>query len=746
MAEVLVRLKAALAHRYAIEREVGSGGMATVYLAHDLRHDRQVAIKVLQPDLAAALGPDRFHREIKTTAQLNHPHILPLLDSGEADGLLYYVMPFVEGESLRERLEREKQLPIEDAVEIARTVAAALSYAHSHDVLHRDVKPENILLSGGEAVVADFGIARAITEAGGDRLTETGISIGTPAYMSPEQAVGEQEIDGRSDIYSLGCVLYETLVGEPPFTGPSAQAVIAKCVSEPVPKITTLRETVPASVEAAINSALAKSPADRFATALQFAEALMKPADIPVPSELKSIVVLPFANLSADPENEYFSDGLTEELINALTGIRDLHVVARTSAFAFKGKEVDIREIGKKLNVATVLEGSVRKAGTRVRITAQLVTVADGYHLWSERYDRELEDVFAIQDEITLSIVEKLKVELLSVETEELLKQHTADHEAYALYLKGRFYFHKLTTPDLQKAVQFFQQAIDLDPDYAKAYAGLAGAYMMMGGAGQSHFLPPSESYPQAHEAVAKAMELDDRLPEAHTMLGVLRTGFEWDQEGAGQAFKRALELCPNNADTHLWHAWYLWRNGQIDAAFAAVQQALMLDPLSLLFQSMIGLLHHSARRYDEAIDQFQQVLELEPNFFHSILHLGDTYLQKGMYEDAEAAYQKADKLVGRHSNVYVCFCMLYAVWNRRDEAMQYMKEVIAISKEEFVPPTYIGWGYVALGEYDEAFAWFDKAYQERDPQLHIQVWPWWDPVKADPRYRALVSKIGLAP
>jgi tetratricopeptide (TPR) repeat protein len=265
-----------------------------------------------------------------------------------------------------------------------------------------------------------------------------------------------------------------------------------------------------------------------------------------------------------------------------------------------------------------------------------------------------------------------------------------------------------------------------------------------MGGAGPSHFLPPSESYPKARAAITKAMELDDRLPEASTMLGVLRTGFEWDWEGAEQAFKRALELNPNNADTHFWDAWHLWRFGHIDAALAAVKKALMLDPLSLLFQSMIGLLHYSAHKYDAGIQQFKQVLELEPNFFHSNLHLGDAYLGKGMYKDAEAAYKKTQKLAGRHAYLYISFSRLYAAWNRRDEAMNYLNEVIAMSKEEYVPPTHIGWAYLALGEHEEAFSWFDKAYQERDPQLLFQEWPMWDPIKSNPRYNALVNKIGL--
>jgi serine/threonine-protein kinase len=747
MTDLLERLKTALADRYRTERELGSGGMATVYLAHDLKHDRRVALKVMRPELSAILGGERFLREIRIAAKLNHPNILALHDSGEADGFLYYVMPYVEGESLRDKLNHERQLAIEQAVQITEQVASALDYAHRHDVIHRDIKPENILLHEGGAIVADFGIALAVRAAGGNRLTETGLSLGTPQYMSPEQATADRDLDGRSDVYSLACVLYEMLAGEAPHTGPTAQAIIAKVISRTPEPLTALRDTVPVHVEAVVRRALAKLPADRFATASQFAEALTRPADSPVPPELKSIAVLPFANLSADPENEYFSDGLTEELINALTKIRDLRVVARTSAFSFKGKDADIREVGRRLNVESVLEGSVRKAGNRMRITAQLVNVTDGYHLWSERYERKLEDVFAIQDEITLAIVDKLSVGLLKQEREDLLTQRPEDLAAFTLYLKGRFNFHKLTIPDLQKAAQFFQQAIDLDPDYAKAYAGLAGALMFMGGAGPSHFLRPCEAYPKARAAVAKAMELDNRLAEAHTMLGVLRTGFEWDLQGAKQAFKRALELNPNNADTHLWFAWHSWKAGQLDAASASVECGLVLDPLSLLFHLLKGHLRYCARRYDEAIAQYRQIVDWEPGSFVGHLHVGDAYLARGMHENAEAAYQKARELAGQHhAYLYTRFCELYAAWNRPDEAQRYLDEILAMAEEEFVPPTYIGWAYLALGRHDDAFASFDKALEERDPQLLLRLWPSWDPVKADPRYMALVNKMGLAP
>jgi eukaryotic-like serine/threonine-protein kinase len=426
----LARLRAVLADRYTVGRELGRGGMAIVLLAQDQKHHRKVAIKVLKPELAAALGRERFLREIETAAGLNHPHILPLHDSGEADGFLYYVIPYVEGESLRDRLDRERQLPLDDALQIAREVADALGYAHSHNILHRDIKPGNILLSAGHALVTDFGIARAITATGGGQLTELGALVGTPAYMSPEQVDGSQYIDGRADIYSLGCVLFEMLVGEPPFRGSSLTAVIANRLSSPMPSPRAFRQLVPEAIDAAVRKAMAELPADRFATAGQFAEALdtprlSEPTLVAVPD--RSIAVLPFKNQSSDPESEYFSDGIAEEIINALAQLPGLQVAARTSSFAFKGKSADIAEVGAKLKVATVLDGSVRKAGNRVRITAQLVSVSDGYHLWSERYDSELDDVFAIQDHIARAIAQRFEV-MLASPTGRFAQQMAAAH------------------------------------------------------------------------------------------------------------------------------------------------------------------------------------------------------------------------------------------------------------------------------------------------------------------------------
>jgi serine/threonine-protein kinase len=391
--------------------------MAIVLLAQDQKHHRSVAIKVLKPELAEALGRERFLREIQTAAGLNHPHILPLHDSGEADGFLYYVIPYVDGESLRDRLDRERQLPLDDALQIAREIADALGYAHAHNILHRDIKPGNVLLSAGHALLSDFGIARAMTATGAGQLTDVGSLVGTPAYMSPEQVDGSPHIDGRADIYSLGCVLFEMLVGEPPFRGASLTAVIANRLSFPTPSPRGFRPSVPDAVDAVVRKAMADLPADRFATAAQFADALGTAGTselTPVGAPERSIAVLPFKNQSSDPESEYFSEGIAEEIINALAQLPGLQVAARTSSFAFKGKGADIAEIGAKLKVATVLDGSVRKAGNRVRITAQLVNVSDGYYLWSERYDSELDDVFAIQDHIARAIAQRFEVMLAS--------------------------------------------------------------------------------------------------------------------------------------------------------------------------------------------------------------------------------------------------------------------------------------------------------------------------------------------
>ena len=449
------KLRKALSKHYTIDRELGRGGMSAVFLAQDNRHDRFVAIKVLHPELAASLGPDRFLQEIKLAARLNHPHILPLFESGDAKGLLYYVMPYVEGESLRQRLDREQQLSVDEAVRHGQAIASALDYAFRQGVVHRDVKPENVMLYEGEAMVMDFGIAKAVSGIGAATLTQTGMMVGTPAYVSPEQASGDDRLDGRSDQYSLACMVYEMLAGERPFTGATAQAVMSRRFTETARPLRSVREAVPEYVDRAVTRAMAVDPDARFPTTGQFGQALgtaglSTPSDtmvLPTPapvSAAKSVAVLPFANMSNDPDNEYFTDGMAEEIINALSKIQALRVASRTSSFSLKGKNEDIAEIGRKLKVSTVLEGSVRKMGNKLRITAQLVNVADGYHLWSERYDREMEDVFAIQDDISQAIVKALRVILSEGEKKQIGKQRAVNIEAYDYYLRGMQHTHQL--------------------------------------------------------------------------------------------------------------------------------------------------------------------------------------------------------------------------------------------------------------------------------------------------------------
>ncbi len=488
-----------------------------------------------------------------------------------------------------------------------------------------------------------------------------------------------------------------------------------------------VRRTEPAAVESGPSGTVESVPASALGVAQ------------------KSVAVLPFANMSDDPGYEYFSDGMTEEIIDALTRLKNLRVAARTSSFAFKGRPADIGEVGTQLNVATVLEGSVRKVGDRLRTTAQLVKVADGYHLWSERYDRELEDVFAIQDEIAGAIADKLQVELLGTEEKGLVKPQTENLEAYSLYLKGRSYHRKFTLPDCQLAIAAFQRAISLDPDYARAHEGLARVYTMVGGAGPLHLLSPREAYPLAKAAVTKALELDDRLPEAHTTLGVLRSGFEWDAAGAERAFKQALELNPRDPDSHLMYAWHLWFfTHRFDEAIACLRTASALDPLVPLYQSCIGLVQLCARRYGEAVEQFQQVLDNHPDFYHALMHLGDAYVALGMYEEAEAAYQKTEAIIGREPWLSVGLCDLYAAWDKPEEAKKYQQELLALSDRRYVPPALIGYTYAALGDHDGAFAWLEKAHEERDPEVRMIHWPVLDPLRSDRRFAALKSKMGL--
>jgi TolB-like protein/tRNA A-37 threonylcarbamoyl transferase component Bud32 len=757
-------LAQALSSRYTLERELGRGATAIVYLARDLKHDRPVALKILRAEVAAELGVQRFLQEIKLAAQLHHPHILPLYDSGTVtvpegtrDGppRPYYVMPYLEGESLRERLGREGKLTLPDALRIAREIADALDSAHRHNIVHRDIKPENVLLDEGHAVVADFGIARAITAAGDGRTTGTGVVVGTPAYMSPEQVSGE-ELDGRSDVYSLGCVLFELLTGEPPYTGRSSLAIIARRLSEPVPRVRARRPEVPEAVDDAVRRALAEAREDRFASAAAFSEALAAASvevapggyvadagSVAMPLEELSIAVLPFANLGGDKETEYFSDGITEEIINALSQVPGLSVVARTSAFAFKGKDMDVREIGGQLNVRALVEGSVRRAGDRVRITAQLINAADGYHLWSKSYDRTLADIFALQDELARSIAGALQPKIAGI-GRSLVGRPTDNLAAYTVYLRGQYFWNKWTVAGYRAAIEEFERAAAMDPGFALPHAGIAYCYAMLG-FDEVGSLAPLDAMDKARRAAEHALELDPLLPQAHGSRAVVALLYDWDWALADREFARAATLGPNITSFSNWHAIFLSIMGRDEEAMRVTVRAHALDPLSLITQLTTGRCHYLARRFDTALELFRACLELEPRFVLAYTAIARAYLAKAMYSEALAELERGMEIVGRTPLFLTYVGWAYAALGRLDEAESVLDEIGRAGEHQYVPSIYRSQILATLGRTDEAFALYDAAYEQRSGWLvFTRVEPLWDRHRADPRFRALISKLRL--
>ncbi len=744
----LDRLSSALAGRYAIERELGRGGMATVYLADDLKHRRKVAIKVLRPELTAVLGPERFDREIQIVAGLNHPHILPLYDSGAAP-LLWFSMPYVRGESLRQKLSRERQLPIDQAIAIVRQVASALDHAHAHGLIHRDIKPENILLHEGEAMVSDFGIA--LGQGGGeagkrgsnepDRLTGTGIMLGTPAYMSPEQAAGERTLDPRSDVYSLGCVLYELLAGEPPYTGVTAQVMIAKRFTDPIPRVRRLRATVSPAVEQAIMKALATTPADRFPSAAAFIEALTAPTGEQARSP--SVAVLPFRNLSADPENEFFADGITEDVIAQLSKIRSLKVISRTSVMQFKNREQSLREIGATLQVATLLEGSVRRAGDRVRIVAQLIDAEVDRHLWAETYDRQLTDIFAIQTDVALQIASALEAELSPDERTRIRRKPTSDVRAYQLYLQGRYCYSRYTEESMRKGIEYFRQAIAVDPDYALAHTGVALAYAELAAGATGGLLKPDLAFQQAMEAVNKALALDGQLGEAHSVLALLKFTHDFEWAGAEAEFKLALQLNPGAADIHDHYGWLCGAQERWDEALALGKRAQELDPLVHRVDVATTLLR--AGRYQEALEAALRCVEFEPDFPRGRSTLGWAYLKSGMPDQGLPELEQAVALAPDVTMYRAQLGQAYAMTGKTANAREVLRQLEQLSQERYVSPYHMAYVYTGLGEADQAMDFLERAYEERAGYVHgIKGSFLFTSLHSHPRFQALLRKMNL--
>ena len=736
------------AGKYRIIGELGRGGMGVVFKAEDINLKRPVALKLLSFELAQSPeAQERFLREAQAAAALDHPHIYTVYEVGEQEGQAYIAMAYVDGQSLRERI-AQGPLKVDEAIRIAVEVAEGLAEAHSKGIVHRDIKPANVMLtSKGQVKIMDFGLARVATA--GD-LTRTAAVMGTVAYMSPEQALG-QKVDHRTDIWSFGCLLYEMLAGNGPFQRGHEQAIIQAVLhGQPVP-VAGLRQDIPAGLAKAIDRCLQKNILNRYPDAaalirdlkgVNLAVIASAPAPGPPPP---SIAVLPFADMSPEKDQDYFGEGIAEELINALTHLRGLRVVARTSAFALTGLKLDIREIGRKLDVGSVLEGSIRKAGSRLRVTAQLINVEDGFHLWSERYDREMADVFAIQDEITAAIIDSLKVKLLAGETAALRKRSTEDPEAYNLYLKGLYFNGRPSPESLEKALACFHAAVDKDPNFALAYAEMANVF---GNLGVLNLAPPAEMWAKAKAALGKALALDKDLAEAHTVAAGISFWFEWDWEATGRSLERALVLSPGDVMPHGHHGWLCLNRRNFDEAIREMDKCLELDPLMPLYYAWSACVYWSAGRFDESLQVFPRALELDPQFGLAYFHAGIAYSLKGLLDEAVETLEKGQKLPVAPGWIDGTLGLTYLKKGDREKANLILEGMIDSRKIiTNTSPAFIAFLAGGLGKLDLAFEYLDKAYEERDAtmiNIHIYA-PMLSPaVAADPRFKALLAKMHL--
>jgi serine/threonine-protein kinase len=739
------RLTAALGSRYRVEGELGRGGMATVYLAEDVKHGRPVAIKALRPDLTATLGAERFLREIGIAARLAHPHIVPLIDSGETDGLLWFVSPYVAGGSLRDRLERSGPLPVADVLRIAREAGMGLDYVHRNGFVHRDIKPENILFADEHAVIADFGIARACCGPGAEGVTEIGLTLGTPSYMSPEQAAGETDLQSQSDVYSLASVVYEMLAGEPPFHGDSARAVMARQVTETPKPLRARRPDVPAAVEAAVARALAKDPGERHPSVAAFVAALAGPEPADAHRErsaLRCVAVLPFVNASPDPDNEYLSDGITDELITALAKVDGLRVASRTSVFALKGKPQDVRAVGALLGASEVLEGTVRRAGDRLRITAQLTSAEDGQLLWSERYDRRLDDVFAIQDEIARTIVTTLRATSFTELSAPVPRRYTADVRAYGLYLRGRYAWNRRSQEGVAEAIHCFEQAIALDPSYALAYTGLADAWALHV---DYRSVLVHEGFAKAKQYARKALELDDTLAEAHASLAWSLFIYDWDFAAAHHEFRRAIALQPTYATAHQWYAFQLVSEGRFDEGLVEAHTAQELDPASISIRRALGFTYYYARRWEQAAYHCRRAIAMNPTAEESYRVLGLVLVEQGKAEESVRVMREAAAMPGSGSYSQAMLGHALARAGRADEARAILADLTALAKTEYVSPMAFATIHASLGDVDPAIDWIERAVEERRGwPAYLRVHPIADPLRSSPRFRGLLERMKL--
>jgi serine/threonine-protein kinase len=785
---------------YKIVSLLGRGGMGEVYLAEDSRLERKVALKVLPA--AFTQNQDRvrrFEREAKAASALNHPNILTIHEIGEVDGAHYIVSEFVEGETLRALIERGR-LGVSQAMAIADQVAGALGVAHQAGIIHRDIKPENVMARpDGLVKVLDFGLAKlterpaAMAEVDSQaetiaRLsTEPGVVMGTVSYMSPEQARG-LKVDHRTDIFSLGVMLYEMVAGRRPFEGATTSDVIAALLTAEPPPLRGIASQAPVELERITEKCLAKERGTRYQSAKELIAELMmvqtssqtegaaarrriegvgarlasprwplmaalaallivglvwflsgERAPVIQPDQIKSLAVLPLENLSGDPAQEYFADGMTESLINSLSQLRQLKVIARTTAFRYKGKDADARTVGRDLKVDAVVTGKVVQQGDSLLVQVDLVNTEDGAQLWGERYNQKLSNILTVQEEIARQILEKLRLRLTVDEQKRIAKRQTENIEAYQLYLKGGYYAEKRTIESYRKATEHYKQALDLDPNYARAWVGLADAYFM-----ELMPLPPKEKLPRAKAAAMKALAIDETLGEAHTSLARVIWQYDWDWAAAEREFKRALELDPGSAFAHRIYGYYLSSMGRLDESLLKLEQSQHLDPLSLIINLDVGQILLLAGRTDEAMAQFRKTQEMDPNFRETYHRLGIGYCRMGKYAEAVAELERADALV-REARTISLLGYAYGLWGKRVEAVKRLDELKRLSMQKYVTPYDTAVIYAGLGEKDQAFDWLQRACDEREPLLVLlKVWPTFDSLRADPRFANLIRRVGL--